>query len=97
MCWQAMPSAGAFGGTPHLYRFLGMMGTSATCHLGSKPSVKKATPTSLAMLLTCTRLELFINPADHHLEQGTEKLSISGPGVPRVHEHEPWPADCLLK
>lgn len=33
-----------------------MMGTSTTCHLGSKPSVRKATPTSLAMLFTCALL-----------------------------------------
>ena len=30
-----------------------MMGTSTTCHLGSKPRVRKATPISSAMLLTC--------------------------------------------
>ncbi len=46
-------NAGAQKHSAHLYRFLGMIGTSLTAHLGSKPAVKKAMPNSLAMVLIC--------------------------------------------
>jgi len=36
-----------------LYRSFGMMGTFSKRDFGSKPSVKKATPISAAMVLTC--------------------------------------------
>lgn len=46
-------SAGRQKHSVYLYRFLGMIGTSLTAHLGSNPAVKKAMPNSLAMVLIC--------------------------------------------
>ena len=46
-------SAGRQKHSVYLYRFLGMIGTSLTAHLGSNPAVKKAMPNSLAIVLIC--------------------------------------------
>ena len=45
-----------FSMKPYLYLFLGMIGTSATAHLGSNPTVKKAMSSSLAIVLICNTM-----------------------------------------